>query len=79
MREFLGERGITSPVAQSVSSMAHLAKEVLAEVPLQLTSYMKINNIKPRPPNNPFTPTVPPLQTSTGILLIICIVRQSKE
>ncbi|KHJ83275.1 hypothetical protein OESDEN_17028 [Oesophagostomum dentatum] len=34
--------------------MGLLAKEVLAEIPLQLTSYMKKRNISPRPPDNPF-------------------------
>ncbi|WKY04556.1 hypothetical protein Q1695_005510 [Nippostrongylus brasiliensis] len=40
--------------AESERVMGLLAKEVLAEVPLQLTSYMKKRNIVPRPADNPF-------------------------
>jgi hypothetical protein len=35
-------------------AMARLAKEVLAEIPEQVTSYMKSRLIVPRPPNDPF-------------------------
>uniref|UniRef100_A0A915PS46 C2 domain-containing protein n=1 Tax=Setaria digitata TaxID=48799 RepID=A0A915PS46_9BILA len=51
LREFLNEKGSRR---QNFSAMAHLAKEVLAEVPHQLTSYMKLNGIKPSSVNNPF-------------------------
>ncbi|VDN29380.1 unnamed protein product [Gongylonema pulchrum] len=54
LREFLNTKGIRSPIQQSSSAMAHLAKEVLAEVPRQLTSYMKWNGINPRPASDPF-------------------------
>uniref|UniRef100_A0A183DUW7 Copine domain-containing protein n=1 Tax=Gongylonema pulchrum TaxID=637853 RepID=A0A183DUW7_9BILA len=54
LREFLNTKGIHSPIQQSSSAMAHLAKEVLAEVPRQLTSYMKWNGINPRPASDPF-------------------------
>ncbi|XP_038067397.1 copine-8-like isoform X1 [Patiria miniata] len=36
-----------------VVSQARLAKEVLAEIPEQITSHMKMRNIKPRPPPSP--------------------------
>ncbi|XP_022084005.1 copine-8-like isoform X1 [Acanthaster planci] len=36
-----------------VVSQARLAKEVLAEIPDQITLYMKMRNIKPRPPRSP--------------------------
>ncbi|XP_064632311.1 copine-8-like isoform X2 [Lineus longissimus] len=42
-REFLGNNTLAV-------SQARLAKEVLAEVPDQVISYMRANNIKPRPP-----------------------------
>ena len=38
-------------------SKAHLAKEVLAEVPDQVMSYMKRYNIKARPPTHHSQPT----------------------
>ena len=38
------ERGLNSQM-----SRLHLAKEVLAEIPEQFTSYMKANRIVPRP------------------------------
>lgn len=41
-RDFIG-RGQNAQIAQ-----AALAKEVLAEIPEQLTSYMKANGLKPR-------------------------------
>nr|CDJ95135.1 copine-8-like isoform 2 [Haemonchus contortus] len=51
LRNFLRE-GCTG--AESERVMGLLAKEVLAEVPLQLTSYMKMRNIVPRPADDPF-------------------------
>lgn len=51
LRNFLNQ-GITG--AESERVMGLLAKEVLAEVPLQLTSFMKKRHIVPRPPDNPF-------------------------
>jgi len=41
-------------------SQAYLAKEVLAEIPDQVTLYMKKNNIKPRPPAAPAQPAAAP-------------------
>ncbi|KAK5970680.1 C2 calcium-dependent membrane targeting and Copine domain containing protein [Trichostrongylus colubriformis] len=51
LRNFLRE-GCSG--AESERVMGLLAKEVLAEVPLQLTSYMKMRNIVPRPADDPF-------------------------
>lgn len=41
-------------------SRLHLAREVLAEIPEQFTSYMKANRIVPRPPSNNPTRQLPP-------------------
>ncbi|CAI4224522.1 unnamed protein product [Auanema sp. JU1783] len=43
--------------------MATLAKEVLAEVPTQLSSYMKSKRIAPRPVNDPFPKDAPAVET----------------
>ncbi|KAL6739698.1 hypothetical protein Aduo_013123 [Ancylostoma duodenale] len=51
LRNFL-RQGCTG--AESERVMGLLAKEVLAEIPLQLTSYMKKRNIVPRSPDDPF-------------------------
>ncbi|EYC36087.1 hypothetical protein Y032_0936g3116 [Ancylostoma ceylanicum] len=51
LRNFL-RQGCTG--AESERVMGLLAKEVLAEIPLQLTSYMKKRNIIPRSPDDPF-------------------------
>ncbi|KAK3608098.1 hypothetical protein CHS0354_004755 [Potamilus streckersoni] len=45
LRDFLGKPGETSAALQ-----ARLAKEVLEEIPEQFLSYMRKNNIKPKPP-----------------------------
>lgn len=42
LNKFLTNSGAT------VRSQAELAKEVLAEIPEQLTSFMKLNNLKPQ-------------------------------
>ncbi|PAV82391.1 hypothetical protein WR25_06983 [Diploscapter pachys] len=55
--QFVPLRNFLSMNGQNVDSehaMALLAKEVLAEIPLQLTSFMKSWNIEPRPPNDPW-------------------------
>uniref|UniRef100_A0A0M3K0L0 Copine domain-containing protein n=1 Tax=Anisakis simplex TaxID=6269 RepID=A0A0M3K0L0_ANISI len=60
LRQFLSNRGL--PSMQSISGMhasAQLAKEVLAEIPDQLTKYMKLNDIQPRPASDPFPVSVP--------------------
>ena len=46
LRNFLGDRFQNN----SQASQAHLAKEVLAEIPSQVTLYMKKRGIKPRAP-----------------------------
>ena len=46
LRNFLGDRFQNN----SQASQAHLAKEVLAEIPSQITLYMKNRGIKPRAP-----------------------------
>lgn len=50
LNKFLTKNGAT------VRSQAELAKEVLAEIPEQLTSFMKLHNIKPQST----TPSAPP-------------------
>ncbi|CAD6194525.1 unnamed protein product [Caenorhabditis auriculariae] len=57
--QFVPLRNFLSPTnamqgKEADHAMAMLAKEVLAEVPLQLTSYMKSRSFKPRPPNDPW-------------------------
>ena len=54
-REFLGSQyGNNAQVSQ-----AHLAREVLAEVPAQVTGFMKKRGFKPKAPP-------PPVQTPAG-------------
>ena len=43
-----------------VLSMARLARDVLAEIPDQLVSYMKSQGIRPRPPPAAPEPSPPP-------------------
>lgn len=61
LNKFLTKSGAT------IRSQAELAKEVLAEIPEQLTSFMKLHNIKPQVPSAtaPTAPTqmYPTLQT----------------
>jgi len=38
-------------------SQAYLAKEVLAEIPDQVTGYMKKNGVRPKPPPNVAAPS----------------------
>jgi len=42
-------------------SQAYLAKEVLAEIPDQVTEFMKKNGIRPRPPPNAAPPSTAPM------------------
>ncbi|CAJ0949604.1 unnamed protein product, partial [Mesorhabditis belari] len=60
MRNFLGQYSYQNP-HEHERSMGLLAKEVLAEIPAQLTGYMKMNKILPRPSDNPF-PREPPAE-----------------
>ncbi|VDN54181.1 unnamed protein product, partial [Dracunculus medinensis] len=50
LRNFLMEKSISGE--ESSVAIAKLAKEVLAEIPTQLTSYMKINDIQPCQPKD---------------------------
>jgi len=43
------------------TSQAYLAKEVLAEIPDQVTEFMKKNGIRPRPPPNAAPPSSAPM------------------
>uniref|UniRef100_F1KU93 Nicotinic receptor-associated protein 1 n=1 Tax=Ascaris suum TaxID=6253 RepID=F1KU93_ASCSU len=63
LRQFLNNKGMTSSSVEGTLASAQLAKEVLAEIPDQLTSYMKLNDIKPRPPTDPFPLPPPPPQS----------------
>ncbi|KAK0410433.1 hypothetical protein QR680_005130 [Steinernema hermaphroditum] len=47
LREFLSKYGLSDTVGPA--AMARLAKEVLAEVPVQVSSYMNMNGIVPKP------------------------------
>ncbi|XP_033626686.1 copine-8-like isoform X1 [Asterias rubens] len=51
--QFVPFRDFESSEDNRVLSQARLAKEVLAEVPEQFTSFMKKKGIKPRPPPSP--------------------------
>ncbi|XP_043407130.1 copine-8 isoform X3 [Chelonia mydas] len=46
-----------------ILSMARLAKDVLAEIPDQFLSYMRVRGIKPSPAPPPYTPPLHVLQT----------------
>lgn len=53
MRKYLPpHRALTEE--DTLNAKTQLAKEVLYEVPAQLTSYMKSKGIYPRPPTSPF-------------------------
>lgn len=58
MRKFLPPHRALSPEEVTLAR-AKLAKEVLYEVPAQLTSYMKSKGIYPRPPHSPFRESLP--------------------
>lgn len=49
MLQFVPFRDYVDRSGNQVLSMARLAKDVLAEIPEQLLSYMKSHDIKPRP------------------------------
>uniref|UniRef100_A0A915C0C5 C2 domain-containing protein n=1 Tax=Parascaris univalens TaxID=6257 RepID=A0A915C0C5_PARUN len=63
LRQFLNKKGMASSSTEGMLASAQLAKEVLAEIPDQLTSYMNLNGIKPRPSTDPFPPPPPPPQS----------------
>lgn len=63
LNKFLTESGAT------IRSQAELAKEVLAEIPEQLTSFMKLHNIKPQMSPKPSSPPdSPPLYPTAPML-----------
>lgn len=53
LNKFLAKNG------ESIKSQADLAKEVLAEIPEQITSYMKSRGFKPKMPEKPATEMPP--------------------
>lgn len=55
--QFVPFRDYVDRTGNHVLSMARLARDVLAEIPDQLVSYMKAQGIRPRPP--PATPASP--------------------
>ncbi len=54
--QFVPFRDYMDRTGNHVLSMARLAKDVLAEIPDQLISYMKSRGIKPNPSPPPYTP-----------------------
>lgn len=48
--QFVPFRDYVDRSGNQVLSMARLAKDVLAEIPEQLLSYMRTRDIQPRPP-----------------------------
>ncbi|XP_055000473.1 copine-5 isoform X2 [Sorex araneus] len=56
--QFVPFRDYVDRTGNHVLSMARLARDVLAEIPDQLVSYMKAQGIRPRPP--PAAPASPP-------------------
>uniref|UniRef100_A0AAZ3NU16 C2 domain-containing protein n=1 Tax=Oncorhynchus tshawytscha TaxID=74940 RepID=A0AAZ3NU16_ONCTS len=61
--QFVPFRDYTDRTGNHILSMARLAKDVLAEIPDQFLSYMRIRGIKPSPAPPPYTPPGHPLQT----------------
>lgn len=62
--QFVPFRDYIDRSGNQVLSMARLAKDVLAEIPDQLLSYMKSRGIEPRPPL-PAASESPSMSTST--------------
>lgn len=54
LNKFLSKNG------ESIKSQADLAKEVLAEIPEQITSYMKSRGLKPKSLDVPQSESAPP-------------------
>lgn len=61
--QFVPFRDYVDRTGNHVLSMARLARDVLAEIPDQLVSYMKAKGIRPRPP--PEAPESSPSQSPT--------------
>lgn len=61
--QFVPFRDYVDRTGNHVLSMARLARDVLAEIPDQLVSYMKAQGIRPRPPPPPAAPAQSPPQS----------------
>ncbi|XP_074726126.1 copine-8 isoform X2 [Strix uralensis] len=61
--QFVPFRDYIDRSGNHVLSMARLAKDVLAEIPEQFLSYMRVRGIKPSPAPPPYTPPIHVLQT----------------
>uniref|UniRef100_A0A8B9VTG8 Copine-8 n=1 Tax=Anas zonorhyncha TaxID=75864 RepID=A0A8B9VTG8_9AVES len=61
--QFVPFRDYIDRSGNHVLSMARLAKDVLAEIPDQFLSYMRVRGIKPSPAPPPYTPPIHVLQT----------------
>ncbi|NWQ79675.1 CPNE8 protein, partial [Columbina picui] len=61
--QFVPFRDYIDRSGNHVLSMARLAKDVLAEIPEQFLSYMRVRGIKPLPAPPPYTPPIHVLQT----------------
>lgn len=61
--QFVPFRDYIDRSGNHVLSMARLARDVLAEIPEQFLSYMRVRGIKPSPAPPPYTPPVHVVQT----------------
>ncbi|XP_050792151.1 copine-8 isoform X3 [Gopherus flavomarginatus] len=61
--QFVPFRDYIDRSGNHILSMARLAKDVLAEIPDQFLSYMRVRGIKPSPAPPPYTPPLHVLQT----------------
>ncbi len=66
-RDFLGGKYGTD----ATISQAYLAKEVLAEIPEQITGWMKKHGVQPRPPPEPTTTTASAAEGGETIFTMI--------
>uniref|UniRef100_A0A8C6YFI8 Copine 8 n=1 Tax=Naja naja TaxID=35670 RepID=A0A8C6YFI8_NAJNA len=61
--QFVPFRDYIDRTGNHILSMARLARDVLAEIPDQFLSYMRVRGIKPSPAPPPYTPPVHVVQT----------------
>ncbi|KAL7982730.1 hypothetical protein Chor_010328 [Crotalus horridus] len=61
--QFVPFRDYVDRTGNHVLSMARLARDVLAEIPDQFLSYMRVRGIKPSPAPPPYTPPIHVVQT----------------
>ncbi|KAH0616520.1 hypothetical protein JD844_027680, partial [Phrynosoma platyrhinos] len=61
--EFVPFRDYVDRSGNHILSMARLARDVLAEIPDQFLSYMRVRGIKPSPAPPPYTPPIHVVQT----------------